>query len=46
MSEYELFFEIFTPMDFHVRVTASYWNDSNGKTSCDEWTKTTGKKSS
>jgi len=25
MSEYELFFEIFTPMGFHVRVTVSYW---------------------
>jgi len=25
MSGYELFFEIFTPMEFYVRVTVSYW---------------------
>lgn len=26
MSGHELFFEVFTPLEFHVRVTRSYWN--------------------
>jgi len=47
ISEYELFFEIFTPIGILCKSNCLLLEiDSNGKTSRDEWTRTTGKRSS